>query len=214
MQRHALRPNSKFKYVLKQGGATSAFFALPKVQESLRQAVATTSFPSTFGQERELLVDLKYTPLSILSIACVLLNECRIVLTEIKNRDVTKMLGSSAALQAVDGDSFFRNASHYLDGKRGLRLPIPKSEHSHEPSKLEELGRGSWMVRLLQHMFKLKSKGNLELKPAGNVAYYQECTGQDRSKKGNAGKAIIFYEAVEVKDGQACPAYIINENER
>jgi hypothetical protein len=59
MHRHALRPNSNFKYLLKQGAPTFAFFLLPKVQESFRQAVLRVSLPSSFGKEKELLSSLK-----------------------------------------------------------------------------------------------------------------------------------------------------------
>ena len=57
--RHALRPNSAFKYTLKNGQSGSAFFILPKVQAALVQAVALTSLPSNAGKERELLSELK-----------------------------------------------------------------------------------------------------------------------------------------------------------
>jgi len=114
-------------------------------------------------------------------------------------------------LQVVDGATFFRLAAQYQSGKCGLRLPAANPKHSYEPSNLDDLAKGSWMVRYLQHLCKLKADGSLEVHPAINIYYYIERTGRQATVK--AGSTITYYEAVEVRNDKLCPAYIVNSDE-
>jgi hypothetical protein len=117
-------------------------------------------------------------------------------------------LECAAALHVVDGPAFFRHASHCLGGKHGLRLPTGNAKFSHEPSSLDDLVKGSWMLRYFQHLAKLKSKDELLVKSAGNFAFYVERQTQDKKRN-----SIRFYEVVDVQDDGTVPVFIVNKDE-
>jgi len=136
----------------------------------------------------------------------------RAVLAEVKNRDV-KSLECMQVLQQVDGAALFRLSAQILNGKTGLRLPTTNPKHSLEPSTVDDLVKGSWMVRHLQNLSKLKAEGKLQVPSATSTCFYQECAGQDRSKNGARAAAVTYYEAVEIRNDEPCPAFVINKSE-